>query len=159
MTGSRTLDTHLYKLGSYPYDLIAPVTIMWSPLPTAAPEQNAPVHSQSAPANKKGKGKEPMSTAQGKQADPARIRSVWVCFHPSVHLEVLDVLKLVASQALATHKAQHGDIEELKLELADLRGHFNVFEIMGPKSSQIIKGALSPVASDTRKDFLQVCHF
>lgn len=40
--------------------------------------------------------------------------------------------------------------------MADLREHFNVFEIMGPKSSQVIKGALRPV-DDQRGEFRKVC--
>ncbi len=40
--------------------------------------------------------------------------------------------------------------------MADLREHLNVYEIMGPKASQIIKGALKPV-DDKREDFRKVC--
>lgn len=40
--------------------------------------------------------------------------------------------------------------------MADLREQFNVFEIMGPKASQVLKGALKP-ADDKREDFKKVC--
>jgi len=62
-------------------------------------------------------------------------------------------LKTAASQALANCKTL-GE-QEVNLEISNLKGHLNVFEIMGPKSSQVIKGALSPVRSEQRGEFQQ----
>jgi ribonuclease P/MRP protein subunit POP1 len=86
------------------------------------------------------------------------LRSLWLRFHPSAHIEVFDTLKAAASQTLANLKAILGDVEDVNLEISDLKGHLNVFEIMGPKSSQVIKGALSPVRSEQRGDFRQAGH-
>lgn len=82
-------------------------------------------------------------------------RFVWLRFHPSAHTEVFDTLREAASQTLANFKATQGDAEEVNLEISDLKGHLNVFEIMGPKASQVIKGALSPVRSEQRGEFQQ----
>jgi len=48
--------------------------------------------------------------------------------------------------------------KDIDVEIADLRGQINVFEIMGPKSSQVLRGALNPVLQDQRKDFTQVAN-
>ena len=83
-------------------------------------------------------------------------RTIWLRFHPSVQLEVFDALKQAASRTLVKYKNDSDDPQDHTLEIADLTTHVNVFEIMGPKSSQVIKGALSPVTSENRKDFLKV---
>ena len=83
-------------------------------------------------------------------------RTIWLQFHPSIQLEVFDTLKQAASQTLVKYKMDSNDFQEATLEIADLTTRINVFEIMGPKSSQVIKGALSPVASENRKEFLNV---
>lgn len=83
-------------------------------------------------------------------------RTIWLRFHPSIQLEVFDTLKQAASQTLVKYKMDSNDFQEATLEIADLTTRINVFEIMGPKSSQVIKGALSPVASENRKEFLNV---
>ncbi|KAF4617537.1 hypothetical protein D9613_005911 [Agrocybe pediades] len=135
--GSRVLETHLYKIGSYPYDLIAPVTILWRPVQKEVP----PSGKQST---------QPIDTQQ--QSD---IRTVWLRFHPSAQSIVVETLKAAASRALEAHRNLHGDLEPANVEIADLRGHVNVFEITGPKASQVIKGALSPVSNDKRPEFAQ----
>jgi ribonuclease P/MRP protein subunit POP1 len=83
-------------------------------------------------------------------------RTIWLRFHPSIQIEVFDTLKQAASRTLVINKIDSDDFQEATLEIADLTTHINVFEIMGPKSSQVIKGALSPVASENRKEFLKV---
>lgn len=83
-------------------------------------------------------------------------RTIWLRFHPSIQLEVFDTLEEAASRTLAKYKTNSNGPQEVTLELADLRRHVNAFEIMGPKSSQVIKGALSPIASENRTDFLKV---
>ena len=83
-------------------------------------------------------------------------RTIWLRFHPSVQIEVFDTLKEAASRTLDKYRANSTGPQEVTLKIADLRSHVNVFEIMGPKSSQVIKGALSPVASENRKEFLEV---
>lgn len=89
------------------------------------------------------------------QTDPMTNRTIWLQFHPSVQLEVFDTLKQAASRTLVNYK-NNADSQEVTLKIADLTRQVNVFEIMGPKSSQVIKGALSPVASENREEFLKV---
>jgi ribonuclease P/MRP protein subunit POP1 len=42
--------------------------------------------------------------------------------------------------------------DQEEIEMADLRGSINAFEIMGPKSSQIIEGALKLAAAGNSED-------
>ena len=90
------------------------------------------------------------------QTNPMTKRTIWLRFHPTVQPEVFDTLKQAASRTLFMYKSNSNGPQEATLEIADLTRHVNVFEIMGPKSSQVIKGALSPVASENRKEFLKV---
>lgn len=142
LSGTRTFETHIYKRNAYPYDLITPLTVIWKP------------QSQSS-TDKKGKGKEVMG-ASAIQSKPSDIRSVWLRFHPSVHTTVLDILKEAASYTLAEHKRSHEDSPETKVDIINLQGRFNVFEIMGPRSSQVIHGCLTPDRSEDRAEFSQV---
>lgn len=152
LSGSRTIDTHIYKLDCYPYDLIGPASVMWRPLPVPTVEQTSE-RDKGGSVNDKGKG---TATAQTPQANSLRVRSLWIRFHPSVNNDMLDALKQVATQTLSEYKEQYRESEELKVEMVDRKGQMNVFEILGPKSSQILKGSLRLVATDKRKDFLQV---
>ena len=150
--GSRTLDTHLYKPDSYPFDLIGPITIIWQALPQRSTEKSASnVKSSTLEENTHEKKPPDMLPASGQMTN----RTVWLRFHPSVHLEVFETLEEAASRTLVKYKTNSGS-QEVTMEVADLRRHVNVFEIMGPKSNQVIKGALSPVASENREEFLKV---
>ena len=77
--------------------------------------------------------------------------------HPSVFHEVYIELRDATSFTLEKVKksAQDGEPEVI-VEMADLRKRLNVFEIMGPKSSQVIKGALKHVLEDKREEFRKV---
>lgn len=163
--GSRALETHIYNPGSYPFDLIAPITIIWKPLALIPPMtedlgdaqdlRNSGSESQKNAGKRKRKGK-----GKGKgsaQTDSNISRVVWLRSHPSVFNEVFSSLQLAASSVLDAAKRRMGEEErDIDVEIADLRGQINVFEIMGPKSSQVLKGALNPVPQDQRKDFTQV---
>lgn len=45
-----------------------------------------------------------------------------------------------------------------EIEIADLRGHTNAFELTGPKSSQVIHGSMKLVSEDKRKEVKEVCN-
>ena len=139
MTGARACDTHIYKRGSYPLGLIAPITVLWRPLP--------PVRKGQAATTSKGK-EQPNEPAESQ-------RTLWIWAHPSVFEEVYGELRTAASFALETFKKMNPSTR-CEVEIADLREQLNVFEIMGPKSSQVIKGALRPVPEDTREEFKTV---
>jgi ribonuclease P/MRP protein subunit POP1 len=103
----------------------------------------------------KSKGKAKDNT----QPDSESIRTVWLRSHPSVFNEVFSSLQAGASLVLDMAKRSMGEEErDIDVEIADLRGQVNVFEIMGPKSSQVLAGALNPVPGDQRKEFTQVIH-
>ena len=156
--GSRALETHLYKPDSYPFDLIGPITIIWQPLPYHSTEKSASstVKSRTSKSQKICEKEPPDVLPASGRARSMTIRTIWLQFHPSVQLEVFDTLKQAASRTLMKYKANSNCPQEATLEIADLKRHVNVFEIMGPKSSQVIKGALSPIASENRKEFLKV---
>lgn len=149
MSGARVLETDLYKSRSYPFELIAPVTIMWQPLPvgnTSAPT-NASMTEGSSKRRRKGKDNAPANTAQ---QSPTRV--IWVRSHPAVFDDIFAALQGSASLVLEAEKQRHKDVYA-EVEIADLRGSVNAFEIMGPKASQVIKGALSSVVDDDRQEF------
>jgi len=155
MSGARVLETDLYKPGSYPFDLIAPVTIMWRPLPVANTLEptNAPPAQGSSKRKRKGKNNVPANTAQ-----QSPTRTVWVRSHPAVFDDIFAAFQGSASLVLEAEKQRHKD-EYAEVEIADLRGSVNAFEIMGPKASQVIKGALSSVIDDDRQEFRKVFSF
>jgi ribonuclease P/MRP protein subunit POP1 len=105
--------------------------------------------------NAKGKGKEKAQDSTAGLSQPLRARSVWLRFHPCIHNDILDTLKEAASKILTEYKAKNPATNELKLEIIDRRYQFNIFEIMGPKSSQVLRGVLRPVMPDKRDDFLK----
>ncbi|KAI0631997.1 POP1-domain-containing protein [Trametes polyzona] len=140
LTGSRALETYVYAYGAYPHGLIAPATILWQ-ADSANPDPN--------PVDKgKGKGKEKAESSSN--TDPGQqTRTVWVRVHPAATAEVHHALRRAASSALDSAKQAGRKVE---VDMADLREQFNVFEIMGPQASQVLKGALKPV-DDNREDF------
>lgn len=143
LSGSRVLETHIYKRQSYPYDLVAPLTVIWRPQTQT-----------SSPTDRKGKARQ-TNNFSSTQGTVLSTRSVWLRFHPSVHTVVFDTLKEATSYSLSEYRSLHGDSEGATIEIVNLQGLVNVFEIMGPKSSQVIKGALSPILSEQRHEFLQ----
>lgn len=149
MSGGRVLETDIYEPRSYPFDLIAPISIMWRPLPGNSLGTTPPAKGSS---KRKRKGKEREPTNAGSQDS---VRIVWVRSHPAVFDYVFEALQKSASLTLADEKQRHKDLDA-ELEIADLRNSVNVFEIMGPKASQVIKGALSPVADEDRQEFKKV---
>ncbi|KAJ7147486.1 POP1-domain-containing protein [Mycena crocata] len=154
LPGARTIDTYIYEPGHYPFGLIGPATIFWRPIPTSAKTQNNVDESTSAKSTasgsqKRGKGK-------GKAKESAVHRTVWVRSHPATSDKVFAALRTSASSAIdAARKAvpPGTQIDDIGIELEDLSGQINAFEIMGPKSNQVLKGALSPVSQDSREDF------
>ncbi|KAJ7095926.1 NUC188 domain-containing protein [Mycena belliarum] len=164
LPGARTIDTHIYEPGQYPFGLIGPATILWRPI--APPKssdvpQDVPAQpSASGPpkdAKGKGKGKGKAKERSDSHSDPDGLpRAVWVRTHPAIAEMVFDALKTSASLALdaARKAAPPGTkIDTIGVELEDLSGQLNAFEIMGPKSNQVLKGALSPLSHDPREDF------
>ncbi|KZP33575.1 POP1-domain-containing protein [Athelia psychrophila] len=163
LTGSRTQETQFYKPHSYPFDLVGPITVMWKP--TVA--LNAPQLSKKTPAPAPGSDPTHKAKRKGKQAQPQTesssteevanppIRTVWIRTHPAVFDDVFSGLQHSASLVLQNLPTPPGTAAapSTEIEIADLRENVNVFEIMGPKSNQVLKGALTPIKEDKREDF------
>lgn len=81
---------------------------------------------------------------------------MWV--HPSVFEVVFEELRLCVSFALDAIKQSNPDQAKplAEVEVASLTNDVNMFEIMGPKASQVIRGALKPVADDDHEEFKKV---
>lgn len=149
----------MYKRDSYPLDLIGPAKILWRPLPgdptyTSADQQNITSASQGKQ-RRQNKGKQKAKEAEQPSDDVQRTAWIWV--HPSIYEQVYSELHICVALALEYVKESDPSISEpLNVELADLRKDLNVFEIMGPKASQVIRGALKPVFDNWRADFSKV---
>lgn len=63
---------------------------------------------------------------------------------------------LVISSSFAVEASESDKIKEHKVQVLDLRGRFNFFELMGPKSSQVIKGALDLVFDGKTEELSRV---
>ncbi|KIP10247.1 hypothetical protein PHLGIDRAFT_267125 [Phlebiopsis gigantea 11061_1 CR5-6] len=143
--GSRTCDTHLYERGAYPLGLIAPITVLWQ---TGEDTSTSESSKSTQKASGNSKGKERANVLLKSE------RTVWVWVHPSVFDRVFVELRTAASFALeAAKEAGQPSDPTYEIQITDLREQLNVFEIMGPKSSQVIKGALKPVVEDDREEF------
>ncbi|KAF9267501.1 POP1-domain-containing protein [Marasmius fiardii PR-910] len=123
--GSRALDLDFYAPGLYPFKLVGPVTIIWRPPPRASNDNN-----------EKGKGK-----SQG-ELD----KTAWIFCHPGMFDDIFSALRTATSTALSLTSG-------MEVELADLRGQLNAFELMGPNCSQVLKGALTPAMDGEGKEF------
>lgn len=82
-------------------------------------------------------------------------RSLWLRIHPGAYDAASSTLTRAAMRVLATAKEAGEPAAEI--EIADLRGHVNAFELTGPKSSQVIHGVMKLVSEDKRKDVKEVC--
>ncbi|KAF7299081.1 hypothetical protein MIND_00856400 [Mycena indigotica] len=143
-SGFRTCETHIYEPHQYPYGFVGTATIIWKPrnLGTAQPLSKP---------SKKGKEK-----ASEERTSTADMRTVWLRSHPSVSDTVFTAIKESASIALEAARATAPEdtvLEDVGIELEDISGQLNAFEIMGPKASQVLKGALTPISQDEREDF------
>ncbi|KAF8272238.1 ribonucleases P/MRP protein subunit POP1-domain-containing protein [Lactarius quietus] len=78
------------------------------------------------------------------------IRTVWIRCHPTIFSSVHSTLKHAVSSTLnVLKKSPNHSQNSYAVEVIDLRDSINVFEITGPKSSQVICGALTPTTATT----------
>lgn len=103
---------------------------------------------EEASKSKKGKGKDKQKEVPPEASDNMRI--LWIYFHPSVYDEVFSALRTATSQTLEAAGSQGVIVD---VELIDIRGEVGIFEIMGPKSNQVLRGSLSPVMAQASDDF------
>ncbi|KAI9443101.1 POP1-domain-containing protein [Lactarius indigo] len=156
MSGIRGCETGVYEVGSYPLGYIGPVFIIWRAM-TAAP--GASQTPDTFPKESKPKGKRKHKQAKenmSHQPEPPdeEIRTVWIRCHPAVFSSVRSTLEQAVSLTLdALKKSSKLSQNSYAVEVIDLRDSINVFEITGPKSSQVIHGALTPTIADHRGEF------
>ncbi|KAG6333871.1 hypothetical protein ID866_5214 [Astraeus odoratus] len=152
MSGSRACDTHIYEHARWPFGLVGPITIIWqsvSPNDASSSSGEAQVSIQRS---HKGKEKEIIDNGMAEPDPLRRTRIIWVRAHPAVFEDVLRALEASASHAIQADKQKNPTLTS-KIEIIDLRGSLNAFEIMGPKSTQVIRGALSLAGGEEREDF------
>lgn len=82
-------------------------------------------------------------------------RTLWLWVHPGAYDAASSTLTHAAVRVLAAAKEAGEPAAEI--EIADLRGHANAFELIGPKSSQVIHGVMKLVSEDKRKEIKEVC--
>ncbi|KAI0087814.1 NUC188 domain-containing protein [Irpex rosettiformis] len=156
-TGARACDTHIYKRDAYPLDLIAPAKVLWRPVSGSSSSSNIR-NSTSASTGEHIPKKASGPRKKGKERESATVqppedqRTVWIWVHPSVFDEIFQELSICISLSLEAIKIANPSSHST-VEIADLRQHLNVFEIMGPKASQIIRGAFKPAFDDGRDEF------
>ncbi|EIW81399.1 POP1-domain-containing protein [Coniophora puteana RWD-64-598 SS2] len=153
-SGSRTVDTHMYKHAAYPLDLIGPVTIIWKPLSTS-PASSADLEESSKKQKQKQKGKQKQASNTVSSASTSSSpRIVWMWCHPAVYQDVFDALHKAGEHVVQAANAR-GIVEgaHWQVQISNISDSVNVFEIMGPKSSQVIKGALALAGDEDRDEF------
>jgi hypothetical protein len=86
-------------------------------------------------------------------------RAIWIRCHPAIFSTVLSTLKNAVSSSLDTLKrSPEYSRNSYSVEVIDLRSSINVFEITGPKSSQVVHGALTPTIANHTGEFKKVKH-
>jgi hypothetical protein len=84
-------------------------------------------------------------------------RTIWIRCHPTIFSLVFSTLKEAVSLTLDTMKKSPLYTQNsYSVEVVDLRDSINVFEITGPKSSQVIHGALTPTIANQKDEFRKV---
>jgi ribonuclease P/MRP protein subunit POP1 len=98
-------------------------------------------------------------TVDGCQAETPddEIRTVWIRCHPSIFSSVHSTLKQAVSLTLdALKRSPKHSQNSYAVEVIDHRDSINAFEITGPKSSQVIFGALTPTIANHSGEFKKV---
>jgi ribonuclease P/MRP protein subunit POP1 len=84
-------------------------------------------------------------------------RTIWIRCHPAIFSLVFSALKEAVSLTLDNMKKSPLYTQNsYSVEVVDLRDSINVFEITGPKSSQVIHGALTPTIANQKDEFRKV---
>ncbi|KAI9456168.1 POP1-domain-containing protein [Russula earlei] len=142
LSGVRGLETAVYEAQSYPFGYIGPISIIWRPMDTVSQASQA---TDVSPTSK------PVGHRKRRPAKKGnRIQTVWIRCHPAIFSTVLLILKGAVSLTLDTfnNSPRHSQ-KSHSVEVIDLRESINVFEITGPKSSQVVHGALTPTNAIT----------
>lgn len=121
-SGARACQTHIYEAGVWPRGLIAPVTVIWRPEDsdkTGTSAETPPLPSKLASSNP--------------------TRALWIRVHPAALESTMTSLKTASEQIPASDQ----------LEITDLSGDINSFELVGPRTSQVIHGAFKLAGNES----------
>jgi ribonuclease P/MRP protein subunit POP1 len=122
----------LHRFREWPAGMIGPAEILWRPQETPST------------GDRKGKRKQvgDPSARQGKDA-----RQIWIRLHPSIFDETYTTfVKAITSfyQRDNAHPSEGSGVE-----LRDLRGSINCFELTGPRALQILESVLDVCRNET----------
>ena len=179
--------TNFYRPNTYPFGLIGPVEVFWYPgttkptSPTTIPTSSTP-DTLDTPTSL---DSIPQHKVKVKKQKDEPVHQLWIKCHPLIYNDILSSLTysvqlhlqkaqstvntITSTSSNAKKKSTGKEREsttstnvqprkqEVKVELADLRNQFNIFELMGPKSSQVIHGALV-LANEKRPELKKVGH-
>lgn len=174
LSGIRGIETTIYEAGLYPFGYIGPVFVIWRATTTASrdsqPAENTlkPTGKRKRKQAKKSSGEETIVKLLGlieemleslPDSPDDETRTIWIRCHPAIFSTVLSTLKNAASLSLDSLKKSPGYSQNSYfIEVIDLRDSINVFEITGSKSSQVIRGALTPTIANHTGEFKKVKH-
>jgi hypothetical protein len=119
-SGARACQTYIYEAGQWPRGLIAPATVIWRPETSTMAE----VPTEIAPS---------FSCPSSSGA-----RVLWIRVHPAALENVMVALKA------ANQKVPASD----QVEITDLSGDVNSFELVGPRTSQVIHGVFKLASAE-----------
>ncbi|QRV86615.1 ribonuclease P/MRP protein subunit POP1 [Ceratobasidium sp. AG-Ba] len=114
VSGVRMCSTYLYELDSWPAGLISPITVLWRPTEKLRLPDGSGLSSPGQPDLLESKN-----------------RVLWIRVHPASLKSAMESLR--SARELVSPASQ--------LEIADLSGDINAFELVGPRTSQVIHGA------------------
>lgn len=127
-------DTTLYEFQQWPLAFLTPAQVLWRPLPPPTPDSTP-------------------------STNP--VQQVWIRFHPLAQASVLAALQTSISAVLErehldaskkTQKKAAAQKGETRVELRDVREEVCVFEVVGPRSGKVLKGALGELVKDEPRD-------
>jgi ribonuclease P/MRP protein subunit POP1 len=183
INGSRMLSTYAFADSAYPYRALGLITVLWKPYTPAddkvervppvpgavkrggaanASRRIANANDKARKANEvqassdqstgKGKGKADVALKPTEPTETS-VRTCWVRAHPACFELVFDAIREASGHVLEARKAKGNENEEM--QIADLREKVLAFELLGPKSTQVLRGALDPVRTEQRAELRQ----
>lgn len=130
-TGGRMAELTLHRYREWPGGMIGPAEIFWRP--------------QSLGSTADFKGKRKRTAADASTSLPKR--QIWIRVHPSILNETHSTL-VKAITSFYQQRDRSVIPSKSSLELRDLRGEFNSFEITGPKAIQVMGSVLDVCRSE-----------
>lgn len=131
-TGGRLAEVTLHRYREWPAGMIGPAEILWRPRPP------------STTSDRKGKRKQVGNPVED---DVGQQKHLWIRIHPAIFDETYQNLVKAITSYYQRPEARALD-RGSGIEMKDVRGSMNSFEIMGPRSIQILQGILDVCRSE-----------